>query len=77
MFGAGDLFIPLLFLLAVSLRFGYETALLSLLGAVLGNVGNIFLVKKIKTGIPAVPLLAMGLTAGYGAGLLFFYFFFP
>lgn len=70
--GAGDLFIPLLFLSAVSIQVGYQIALVSLVGAVFGNVGNIFLARKIKSGIPAVPLLAIGLTVGYAAGLLFF-----
>lgn len=71
MLGAGDLFIPLLFLVAVSVQAGYQIALASLVGAVLGNIGNIFLARKIKGGIPAVPLLAIGLAVGYGIGLLF------
>lgn len=71
MLGAGDLFIPLLFLSAVSVQVGYQIALVSLVGAVIGNIGNIFLAKKIKGGIPAVLLLALGLAVGYGAGLLF------
>lgn len=71
MLGAGDLFIPLLFLSAVSIQTGYQIALASLVGAALGNIGNIFLTRKIKGGIPAVPLLALGLAAGYGVGLLF------
>ncbi|MFA6131986.1 MAG: presenilin family intramembrane aspartyl protease [Patescibacteria group bacterium] len=72
MLGAGDLFIPLIFLSATSFQFGYSVALVSLAGALLGNVGNFFLVRKIKGGIPAVPLLAIGLAAGYGLGLLIF-----
>jgi len=72
MLGAGDLFIPLLFLSAVSVQVGYQVALVSLLGAVIGNIGNIFLARKIKGGIPAVPLLAIGLVVGYGAGVWIF-----
>jgi|GEM_PF-2566452 len=71
MLGAGDLFIPLLFLSAVSVQAGYQIALASLVGAMLGNIGNIFLARKIKGGIPAVPLLAIGLAVGYGIGLFF------
>jgi presenilin-like A22 family membrane protease len=70
--GAGDLFIPLLFLMSVSVRVGWEIALVSFVGVVLGSLGNIALVRKIKTGIPAVPLLAIGLAVGYGVGLLIF-----
>jgi presenilin-like A22 family membrane protease len=70
--GAGDLFIPLLFLMSVSVRVGWEIALVSFVGVVLGSLGNIVLVRKIKTGIPAVPLLAIGLAVGYGIGLLIF-----
>jgi len=70
--GAGDLFIPLVFLTSVSIQSGWVVALCSLVGAILGNVGNLFLARKIKTGIPAIPFLAVGLAAGYGIGLLFF-----
>lgn len=71
MLGAGDLFFPLLFLSAVSIQIGYQAALFSLVGAALGNIGNIFLARKIKGGIPAIPLLVLGLVAGYWIGLLF------
>jgi presenilin-like A22 family membrane protease len=72
MLGAGDLFFPLLFLSAVSVQVGYWVALVSLAGALVGNVGNIFWAWKIKKGIPAIPLLAIGLAVGYWLGLLFF-----
>lgn len=65
MMGAGDLFIPLLFLTTVSLQFGWPTALCSFFGAVLGSGSNLLLIKKIKSGIPAIPFLAVGLATGY------------
>jgi len=72
MLGAGDLFVPLIFLSATSFQWGYKVALIALVGAIIGNIGNILLVRKIKNGIPALPLLAIGLAVGYGIGLLIF-----
>lgn len=66
--GAGDLFIPLIFLTSLSVQFGWAIALCSLAGAVVGNFVNLLLVRKIKTGIPAIPFLAIGLAAGYWIG---------
>ncbi|HBR80395.1 MAG: hypothetical protein UX09_C0041G0004 [Candidatus Uhrbacteria bacterium GW2011_GWE2_45_35] len=70
--GTGDLFIPLLFLTAVSIQFGRPVALVAFAGAVLGSLGNIILVRKFKGGIPAIPLIAAGLVIGYGIGRLVF-----
>jgi presenilin-like A22 family membrane protease len=70
--GAGDLFIPLVFLSSVSIQYGWRVVLCSLVGAILGNVGNLFLARKIKTGIPAIPFLAVGLALGYFIGIWIF-----
>ena len=72
MLGAGDLFIPLLFLAAVSAQVGWQTALVSFGGVVFGSGLNILLARQIKGGIPAIPFLAIGLALGYFLGILIF-----
>lgn len=63
--GAGDLFLPLLFLMAVSVQLGIPRALVCLLGAVVGNVVNLFLLRQSERGIPAMPFLAAGMAVAY------------
>jgi len=70
MMGAGDLFIPLLFLSAVSAQVGWQVALISFVGAVAGSGLNILFAKRVKGGIPAIPILAVGLVVGYFVGVL-------
>jgi presenilin-like A22 family membrane protease len=63
--GAGDVFLPLLFLTAVSVQFGVPRALLCALGAVVGNACNLIVLSRMKTGIPAMPFLAAGIAVAY------------
>ncbi len=63
--GAGDLFLPLLFLMAMSVQFGILRAFFCLLGAVVGNAANLFLLRQSQRGIPAMPFLAGGMAIAY------------
>lgn len=63
--GAGDLFLPLMFLMSVSAQFGPVRALWCFLGAAIGSYANLHAAKMIKTGIPAMPLLTAGIAVAY------------
>jgi presenilin-like A22 family membrane protease len=63
--GSGDIFLPLLFLTAVSVQFGILRALWCLFGAIFGGFVNLFFATKRKSGIPAIPFLACGLAIAY------------
>jgi presenilin-like A22 family membrane protease len=63
--GAGDLFLPLLFLMAVSVQLGMLRAFVCLLGAAIGSAANLFLLRQSQRGIPAMPFLAAGMAAAY------------
>ncbi len=63
--GVGDVFLPALFLSAVTFAHGIPLGLITLAGAIIGGLLNTALAVTIRTGIPAVPLLAAGMTAAY------------
>jgi presenilin-like A22 family membrane protease len=63
--GAGDVFMPAIFISSVTINLGTQTALWVTLGAIIGILGNTLLAKKIKTGIPAMPMLALGMLVAY------------
>lgn len=63
--GAGDVFVPLLFITSVSIQYGTIAGLCVFGGAILGNVVNIHFALKAKRGIPAMPLLALGMLLVY------------
>lgn len=65
MLGAGDVFMPAIFISSATINLGIQTALWITLGAVVGILGNTLLAKKIKTGIPAMPMLAIGMLVAY------------
>lgn len=65
MLGAGDIFLPAIFLTSVAFFQSIPIALSVLLGAVLGGVANTILASIIKTGIPAMPLLSVGMIIAY------------
>ena len=63
--GAGDIFLPLIFLTAVSVQIGRPQAFLCLFGAFLGNIANMIFLHKTKKSVPAMPLLAIGMLLMY------------
>jgi len=63
--GAGDLFLPLLFLMAVSVQFGITRAFAAFAGVIIGSFINLHIAIRFNLGIPAMPFLAAGLAAGY------------
>ncbi|MBU0646493.1 hypothetical protein KJ611_03400 [Patescibacteria group bacterium] len=65
MLGAGDLFLPGIFIAAVSFSHTIPVALAVLAGAIIGGLINTILATVIKTGIPAMPMLAAGMIIGY------------
>ncbi|HLD17998.1 MAG TPA: hypothetical protein VJB99_02895 [Patescibacteria group bacterium] len=69
--GAGDVFLPLLFLLSVSVRSGLRPAFVCLVGALVGSGFTLLLTEKRKGNVATLPFLTAGLAAGY---VLFFFF---
>jgi hypothetical protein len=67
MLGAGDLFLPGIFMAAVSFQASPVAALAVFSGAVVGGLMNTFLAVLIRTGIPAMPLLTVGMLWAYYA----------
>lgn len=65
MLGAGDLFLPGIFIAAVAFNQSIPVALAVLAGAVIGGLVNTVLATLIRTGIPAMPMLAVGMIIGY------------
>lgn len=65
MLGAGDIFMPAIFLSAVTFSHDLTAAISVFLGAVLGILLDTLLAVYIRTGIPAMPLLALGMIAAY------------
>jgi len=65
MMGAGDVFLPAIFITSVTLAGGVPMGLLVLFGAVIGWTLNNFLSWIVRGGIPAMPLLAVGMIAAY------------
>ena len=63
--GAGDVFLPLIFLTAVSVQIGRPQAFLCLIGAFMGTIANMIFLHKTKNSIPAMPLLAIGMLLVY------------
>ena len=65
MLGAGDVFMPAIFLSSVTINLGTGIALWVMLGAIAGILANTLFAKIIKTGIPAMPMLAIGMLIAY------------
>lgn len=65
MLGAGDVFMPAIFLSSVTINLGTPIAMWVILGAIAGILANTLLAKIIKTGIPAMPMLAIGMLIAY------------
>lgn len=63
--GAGDVFLPAIFLSAVTFTYGIPLGVATLAGAVIGSILNLALAAAIRTGIPAIPMLAAGMLAAY------------
>lgn len=63
--GAGDLFLPAFFIASVTVFVSVPAALLVLLGALLGAIGNTILASLIRTGIPAIPLMTIGMITAF------------
>jgi len=63
--GSGDLFLPAIFLAAVTANHDIPLALLVFGGALLGGVVNFLLALIIRSGIPAMPLLTVGMIVAY------------
>lgn len=63
--GAGDAFLPAFLLSSVTLFASPFVAIAVLLGALLGTLGNTILAMYIKTGIPALPLMTVGMIIAY------------
>ena len=61
--GAGDIFMPAIFISAVTLNHNLLIAVNVFLGATLGILLNTLLALRIRTGIPAMPLLALCMIA--------------
>ncbi|MBU0531689.1 MAG: presenilin family intramembrane aspartyl protease [Candidatus Uhrbacteria bacterium] len=69
--GAGDIFVPLIFLISVIEHHG--NPLLGgwvFIGAVIGSLTNILLLAQIKKGVPALPLIVAGMFVAYGFSFL-------
>ena len=65
MVGAGDLFLPLILLITLTTTQGFPAALIVLLGAVCGWGMNTILSAMIQGGIPAMPMLTVGMLIAY------------
>ncbi|MBU1032481.1 MAG: presenilin family intramembrane aspartyl protease [Patescibacteria group bacterium] len=63
--GAGDIFLPAIFLSAVTFEHSVTISFITFAGALVGVALNSALAVKIKTGIPAMPMLALGLIIAY------------
>jgi presenilin-like A22 family membrane protease len=63
--GAGDIFMPAIFISAITFNHNSIVAINVLLGAALGILLNTWLAMRIRTGIPAMPLLALCMIVVY------------
>jgi len=63
--GAGDVFLPAIFISSVTLEGGVPLGLAVVLGAACGWVANNVLSWMVRGGIPAMPLLTVGMIAAY------------
>jgi presenilin-like A22 family membrane protease len=63
--GGGDLFLPMLMIGAVTFGSGIPLGLATLAGAMFGWVMNLGLAAVVRTGIPALPMLTVGMMVAY------------
>lgn len=65
--GAGDVFLPTIFITSVVINEGPDRGLAVLFGTLIGWILNNILAAMVRTGIPAMPLLTVGMLIGYFA----------
>lgn len=66
--GAGDAFLPAFVLASVTIFYSVPLALILLIGAVIGGILNTLLAMIIRSGIPAMPLITIGMAIAFILG---------
>lgn len=64
--GLGDLIIPSILIGSLAINFNIWWGVAGLIGAVIGMLGNMFILDKLKRPLPALPLICVGMLCAFG-----------